>query len=236
MSDIKISTNEIIEANKSIAYNLTPEGTTLILAFAGLAGRMGIPLYEFQNILSTINAKQIFLRDNQKYWFHKGIPEAQGGIKGIKTFLEKIIKNISVTRLISIGNSGGGYSAILFGNLLSADEVHAFSPRTFLNPIKRLLTRDRIFKRHYKKVIFNRVMQKEYFDLKKVLLKNQGNTKYHLYYSQFNRLDRIHCERMIKVPNVILHPYQYDKHDLAKYLKDKGELKIIMKKISDNIT
>lgn len=232
MGDSNTFENDLKNSQNSVVLKLNTESDQSIISFAGLAGKLGIPVYEFFNILTYTNANQLFLRDINKYWFHNGIPEAPGNIDDIVSFLKTKIDEISPKKVITLGNSGGAYAAILFGNRIRVNEVHAFSPRTFLNPFKRLFTLDRIFLTHYKKVLFNDNMQKKYFDLKNILHNSSGETTYHLYYAQLNRIDRIHCERMKNIPKVILHPYEYDQHSLVRYLKNNGQLQNIIKQFT----
>ncbi len=72
-----------------------------------------------------------------------------------------------------------------------------------------------------------------YWDLKKLLSKSDKKTIFQLYYSNQNRIDSMHCERMSAFPNVNITGYEYKGHDLVRYLKKTGELQKIISRVLD---
>jgi hypothetical protein len=196
-----------------------PARRVLLLAFGGLAGKLGLPVFEFFHLTSRFEqTNTIFLRDSRKLWYHAGLPGIGGDVESIAAFLQRYTEHPSTQRVITFGNSGGGYAAMLFGQMLQVNEVHAFSPKTSIEPLVRLRFLDiptwRNFTQPLLLWLFHRG-QRQYFDLKKRLIEHPSTgTQFHIYYSSDNRIDRRNATRMVSQRNVCLHPYPAAGHDL----------------------
>ena len=69
---------------------------------------------------------------------------------------------------------------------------------------------------------------RQFLDLKPVLRARPPKNA-HLHFGAQHRLDRRHASRMRRISGVSLHPHQSDAHMLAKELRDRGELKAIIR-------
>lgn len=78
-----------------------------------------------KNILKSAG-KVIFLRDVTKQWYWNGINSTINSIEKLADFLRQETQGFEVT---CIGSSAGGYASTLFGILLQAQRVFAFSPQ-----------------------------------------------------------------------------------------------------------
>lgn len=76
------------------------------------------------------SAKHIFLRDIHKQWYLSGINSKINTPERLFEFLKKETEGYEV---ICVGSSAGEYAAILYGSLLEAKQVYAFSPQLELN-------------------------------------------------------------------------------------------------------
>jgi hypothetical protein len=189
-------------------------------------------MFEFNNLtrgLKSIN--EIYLRDKHRLWYHRGLPNMGGNIDGIVSFLQQYTAHPSTRRIITFGNSGRAYAALLFGHVLKADEVHAFNPLTVLTPLRRIVLRDVVSWKPALALLCDYKAQRRYFDLKKVLSASPGTERhFHVYYSAHRRSDRFHATRVRSVPGIHLHPYQHGEHDLILTLKRSGELSQIVER------
>lgn len=80
--------------------------------------------YSFANLQIPFR-KAIFVRDVQKTWYCEGISVKHPTIKAVVSLLKEIIPdNCDIT---CVGNSAGGYAAILFGHLLCAKRIFNIS-------------------------------------------------------------------------------------------------------------
>eukprot|EP00746_Dinoflagellata_sp_MGD_P009346 gnl/MRDRNA2_/MRDRNA2_118970_c0_seq1.p1 gnl/MRDRNA2_/MRDRNA2_118970_c0~~gnl/MRDRNA2_/MRDRNA2_118970_c0_seq1.p1 ORF type:complete len:273 (-),score=58.34 gnl/MRDRNA2_/MRDRNA2_118970_c0_seq1:222-1040(-) len=134
-----------------------PPDTTLIIAFAGLAGRLGgrggsrdgdvykentehagTPPHEFIKACRHAGVTHaIFCRDLQQSWYLKGTPEKQGGFDTVVAALRAEIEAVKPVRVVTLGASMGGYAAIRAALTLEADAVIAFSPQVILDSTDR---------------------------------------------------------------------------------------------------
>lgn len=79
--------------------------------------------------------KHIFIRDIHKQWYLAGI---NSEICNPKLLLEFLQKETDGYQLITIGSSAGGYASLLYGNLLGAIRIYAFSPQVELHSLQIL--------------------------------------------------------------------------------------------------
>ena len=221
----------LIDQSVPINIHFDPKQNVLLLIFGGLAQMIGMSFFEFNKTTSGLGrVNKIFLRDTHRSWYHHGLPAVGTGIDDIETFLQHYTTHPSTRKTIIIGNSGGGYAALLFGHILGADEVHSFSPKTFINPIKRIINND-IPPKYSIAHLFRLYLhgQRKYFDLKKVFLASAPQKRnFHIYFAENSRTDYLQAIRMQSVPGIHLHPFQHDRHNLIKLLKRRGKLREIL--------
>lgn len=211
--------------------NLTDLGghKYLLVSFGGIYQGMGIPVFEFFNSISDIKCDKIFLRDFNQGWYHKGVDSKLDRLDKITEYLQEIISANQYQKICFIGNSMGGYAALLFGSLLKVDRVLAFAPQTFINPFLRLINYDRRWAKQISKVYAFNNKRKEYFDLKKTLSQNQNfKTELNIYYSPEHRLDKKHAERLKNINNVTLHPVEKGGHGVVQTIRNNGQLKSLI--------
>lgn len=216
-----------------IAIDFDVNRHVLLICFSGLAGKLGLPIFEFNRLTSKMDGvNKIYLRDAQKLWYHRGVQGVGKNIAAIATFLKGYTRHPSTRRIVVLGNSGGAYAALLFGYLLTADEVHAFSPKTIISPLKRLLIYD-LPRREPARGLWKLFWfgERKYFDLKRVFSNSVGrHNTFHIYYSAYNRIDHFHAVRMGTLAGVHLHAYAHAEHNLIKHLRQSGELVQIIEK------
>lgn len=212
-----------------VAVDFSSDSSTLLVAFGGIQGALGMPPFEFFNLTSTFATQKIYVRDLEQAWYHCGLPGLTDNIDGIARLLKGLVEARPPKRVIMCGNSMGGYAALLFGALLEPTVVQAFSPQTFLSSRQRLLFWDRRWPEQIRKLHRALTARREYFDLQTTLAR-PGNaaTRFHIHYSLIDRLDKLHAERLRCAPNVTLHPYRVGGHGLIKHLRASGLLKKIL--------
>jgi hypothetical protein len=120
------------DPNPLLTY-YTKQTNILIVTFGGIAQGIEIPVFEFSNIFGNYNGKKIFVRDYNQGWYHKGLSGLSTNIDETTTLLKAEIQKSKAEKVIFIGNSSGGYAALLFGFLLEPDRVYCFSSQTFLS-------------------------------------------------------------------------------------------------------
>lgn len=189
---------------------------------------MGIPPFEFFQVTKSLPINKIYLRDPFQCWYHHGLPGIAGDIPGIANYLSSILDSHNINKCVLIGNSMGGFAAILFGILLNAQVVHAFSPQTFIDRFSRWRFSDQRWQKQINKIYL--LKSKKFLNLKKKLSKRNHNGIFNIYYSLAEPLDVIHAKRVEKYKNIQLHHYSSGGHDLVKSLRDAGELGDLIKR------
>jgi len=213
--------HEIKNSNLPVTIDLSYRERPLLIAFGGIAGSMGMPPFEFYNMARDQDVNKIYLRDLGQSWYHSGLMGISRNIDETASFLRGKIDESGAQKVVVFGNSMGGYAAILFGTLINADVVHAFSPQTIISDARHLRNKEQIKYVHAK-------YAHQYFDLRKVMKSADNLGEFNLYYDCEDELDRRHCKHLKKLQNIVLHPYSGGGHDLIKLLKDSGELREIV--------
>lgn len=220
-------------AEGDINVEILRTGRPLIVAFGGVNQGMGMPVFEFFNMLNAYEVSKVFVRDIQQVWYHKGAIEGKGSMIHTKSAIEHIIKEAKPSKVIFIGNSAGGYAAILFGRWLQVDEVHAFSPQSFIGLMKKLWHNDKRWLLQIVRAHLYFSSFRSFFDLKSAFEKIQNTTtRFTIYYPKDHRLDALHAERLSTFANVKSIGYSDVGHELISVLKKTGELKEILSKLT----
>ena len=198
--------------------NLESDNPRLIVAWGGLSRGLGpVRPFEFFRSLSELDVKTAFLRDHEEAWYHKGVRGVGSDIDSVATYVHDLATRAEDA--VMIGNSAGGYAALMFGALLGC-EVHALNPQTFISPELRRKYGDERWAEQLGKV--DRKLDTRYVDLLPLLRESKGS--FHLYYSTRNPLDGEHAGRVASLENVRLYPIESDDHDAIRRLRDEGWL------------
>jgi hypothetical protein len=209
MDNIKWINLEINNSNKTI------------VAFAGSAGKLMMPVFEFFNLFKDIDINKIFVRDEYSSWYYKL------GHDKVFSELHNILDPLTGVKIFA-GTSAGGFAAILFGSLLKVDYVFAFSPQTFLDRETLVKYND---ERYYSRLVdvYKITTDKRNLSLD-YLIKENDITKYYIYYGSKHPLDHHHANIFQKHKNFYLRPLDFEGHMSAKFLKDEGKLMDIISK------
>lgn len=220
-----------MQNNSSVEKILVAGSQKLYIIFGGIAAGLNMPPFEFYNAAQILNDNKLFVRDFHQCWYHKGLDGISHNIESTAVYLQKEIKAIDPKKLCFVGNSMGGYAAMLFSTLIGYGNAIAFAPQTFISPCQRIKYRDfrwakQIFKTYYSSGFKNR-----FWDLKILLEKQKKDQVFSIYVSSVYRLDQIHAEHLEKIPGVKVYKIESDSHSIVKILRDKGELPKILSKV-----
>lgn len=119
--------------------------------------------------IAALAGEMIFVRDIYKMWCIKGINSSVNTQDKLAEMLKKIVNGRQVT---TVGSSAGGYMAILFGILLGADLIYAFSPQVNLHEYHKDHKIEEYTNYTNKKEIL------EYMDLVQLIKDYKGNIFY----------------------------------------------------------
>lgn len=212
-----------------VLSDFSKQSDTLLITFSGIGQGVGVPIFEFFRSLDAYSIDKLFVRDEQRMWYHNGITGFSRDLEETTEGIRNLIKESGAQRVITFGNSMGAYAAILFGGLLEVDEVYAFAPVSFTDWKNRLRHLDYRFNSYFRKLDKPTNSPENYTDLLKV--PNIHVPSVHLYYDIDTRLERVHAHRMADaLPNVYLHPYYGGGHNVIKLIKGKGDLERILER------
>ena len=205
---------------RGVATDLERESDVLAITFAGIRGEVGIPSYEFLAMTEVSNVKRVFLRDHERSWYHLGVRGLAASVEELIGTLRQLAERCGARRVVCIGNSAGGYAALLYGALIPADAVLAFSPRSFFDWPGRLRHGDLRYLRDAVRLALRGLPDRRYRDLLRV----GSAARSDVHYSTASRLDALHALRLAALPGVVLHPHPEGGHQLVRILRDRGEL------------
>jgi hypothetical protein len=183
--------------------------------FAGLAKR---PYFEFHRTGTSLRAHRVYLRDFAGDWYQNGLPGAGTSADELAAHLRAHCDRLGAARLVTAGNSAGGFAAILFGMLAGADEVHSFSPK--IRAVHPHDFRDQARRAHLHRA---RDAERSYRDLTALLAAGRGGkTAIHVHYPDGDPMDATQAELLAGVPNVSLWKYRWPRHGVVRALGKCG--------------
>lgn len=204
--------------------DLEGDGRVLLVLFGGIAGGVSMPVFEFFRLTSAMPGKKAFLRDPLRSWYQRGVPGIGESVADVRAFLTDVIDRADVDRVVMAGASAGGYAALLFGAWCRADEVIAFSPQTFIDPLNRRITNDSRWAEQIDALNRAPFTGPRCLDLLEAMRARVGDTRFQVHVSDDDNLDMIHAKRIAEVPGVEIFEHEAGGHRLVKSLRDRGLL------------
>ncbi len=212
-----------------LSADMAVDSRTLLLAFGGMVGRIGIPPFEFFSLTADLPVKRLFVRDLRQAWYHRGVPDHGSTLTGLADSLRGLLRRHEVQRLVVAGNSAGGYAALLFGTLLGANAVLCFAPQTVLDLDVLAGMDDHRWDDRLREHTAAGVMDARFTDLRPVIgAARRGDTRYGIYFDDSLRADRLHAERLACLPGVQLYRFGHGAHNVARALREAGALERVL--------
>ena len=100
---------------------------TIVLAFCGRHGNLGMPLPIAHRWFGTLDASVVYLRDLDGGLYLEGIPTLASSRQGTVAALRDLCCTNGMERCLCYGNSTGAYAALLYGLELGAAAVLALN-------------------------------------------------------------------------------------------------------------
>ena len=217
------------EGDTGIVADLDADSDVLLIAFGGIAGGLALP-FEFVRSTADLSVKTIFVRDLMQSWYHRGAIDVGDDVDSVASHLSELVAASGAQRVVAVGNSAGGYAALLFACLTEIHDAHAFSPQTFITPDLRARHGDHRWEPQLSELARSGCLDSRYADLRAVLRGSAG-TAYHVYYSAGEPLDVAHAEHLDGLDAVTLHPFEVGGHKLIKGLRDSGRLRSLLENV-----
>ncbi|MBQ0930683.1 hypothetical protein [Ideonella alba] len=213
----------IPDRQESVDEQLIAGSDKLVLLFGGISGGLGVPPFEFYKAANLLDCSKIFLRDLRQAWYQRGLPGVGDDARSIATYLAQKIDQSGCSDITFIGNSMGGFAALLFCSMIGRGRVIAFSPQSFISPSKRRLHGDRRWGEVIG-AIHAHPAASDVYDLKDWMLQACPDIQARVFYSDSDRLDVVHAQELSGFRNIALHGFRDGGHTLVKKLRDEGTL------------
>jgi hypothetical protein len=205
----------------------------LIVAFGGINHGIGVgmPPFEFLRSLSAHGCDAIFVRDPRQAWYQLGIDGVGADVAGIVDWLRRRCRGYA--RTVAVGNSMGGYAALLLGRLAGLDVAIAFNPQTTIAAPDRALLNDRRWQ-----PLIERVQAQSgdtrYHDVRAALANSSGSRPQSLlFFGADSCEDAAHAMRLAGDPGCHLFAVRNSRHQAVKLLRDGGILTRMFSMICD---
>jgi pimeloyl-ACP methyl ester carboxylesterase len=211
-----------------LSFDMDSSSRTLLIAFGGMRGQIGMPPFEFFKATGGIPVKRLFVRDLHQAWYHRGIPGHGESLEQAAEALRALIAERDVERLVVTGNSAGGYAAAAFGMLLRADVALCFAPQTVLDPAVLAEWDDHRWDAQLEALIRDGIVPQRWIDLGAALQDSDGTTTVAVYFDETLEVDRLHAERLEGIAGVQLHRKQGGAHGVARVMRINGELEQVL--------
>ncbi len=201
----------------------------VVLIFTGINSNMPLSISIFHNTFKHINASFIYLRDSSGRAYANGIPTMGKSVKETSEKLSSIVKELKAEKIYCIGNSAGGYGAILFGTLIGANVIYSISGITTLNHLFNVHD-NRGNKNALREV--QSIISDEDLDLLNLLNKTDSLPDIVCYYGSLMSQDKWQAERLASINTVNLIPMEgATEHWLIIKLYQDGTLHKILNEI-----
>jgi hypothetical protein len=205
----------------------------LVVAFGGINHGVGIgvPPFEFLRSLSSQGCDAIFLRDFAQAWYQFGVDGVAGDVAGLAQWLRT--RRQGYRRAVALGNSMGGFAALLFGRLVAFDAVIAFNPQT------TIATRDlTAIGDHRWQLLLDRMRTRPivggHDDVRSGEPGSGASESTSLvFFGARSRDDAAHAMRLAREPGCHLFAIRDSRHNAIKMLRDTGILARILGLICD---
>ena len=214
--------------NEPIEIELSGNGKNLYIFFGGIAAGIAMPPFEFYNASKIINEHKMFIRDFSQCWYQNGLPLISRDIYSTARYLRNQIEKIKPEKVFFIGNSMGGYAAILFSNIMKIGESIAFAPQTFISPFLRIKYGDSRWRKQIRNTYKKSLFKPKIWNLRPLLLYANQGRKISVFVSKADKLDHIHALHIADIRGVNVYKFDGGGHGVVKLLRDQGKLPIIM--------
>lgn len=190
----------------------------LVIAATGIRQRLNLPVKEFFSRAGLLDKSRIVLKDPTKRLALGGLSPEYPSFADLVDGLKAEVLRYSPNPLLTVGTSGGGFTALLLGHLLRADYAVVFNAYTYVDPDTAAKKGDPSIERiNNKRGFFEDISGyiRRLTDLKTTISDWNGRTKYYLHTSRFNTWDYRRACHSNGTPMTTVIPHAYERHNLA---------------------
>jgi hypothetical protein len=181
-----------------------PGSETLVVVFMPPAGGFGGTGNAIQAMLGSNPPHALYLYDSNALYHLAGTDRFGPGYAAMVEGLKSLAAELGARRVVTLGPSAAGFTAIRVGIDIRADAVVAAGAVTSMTAAAMHAdgrmpgTRARLLD----------CVPEQARDLRPDLIEQGGRTHVHLFYGDANREDKMHAHHLRGVPGVNLHPIE----------------------------
>lgn len=212
-------------------------GAPLVISFAYTIWNKPVPFYFFgrSKKLEGVTGQplnRILLRDRTFHWYLYGVPGLGENVDEMVARLKRIIAIMRPREVWCIGDSLGGYAAVMIGFLLNAERIVGISPVSTIDAHSTRLYNEKRFLWRMDFVAAN-PPQSGYYDLPRLGRETGYRGKLHLIIGTSGGItapdtvnfDVMHAYRFGHVPGLKLHYVRDADHDyVTLLLRQRGKI------------
>ncbi|HEY4941137.1 MAG TPA: hypothetical protein VII56_06890 [Rhizomicrobium sp.] len=196
-----------------------PSSDTLVVVFALPEGALGLPMNAIHAMLSPKGVNALFLYDSRQLYHLAGTDRFGPGYPAMLDGIRALAAELGTRRLITVGGSATGYTALRTAMDLEAEGALVFSAQTLMlpraNPGNARNAHTLLRLRENVLPMMN--------DLRQLLMAHKHAPHVEFYYSGSNRRDLMHAENLAGLPGVALHPIRTrGRHDCVSAMAALG--------------
>lgn len=204
------------------------ESNKLYLIFGGISAGLGMVPFEFYKTAKIVDENKIFFRDFSQSWYQNGLPGVGGNVFEVASYIRETIYGLQPEEIYFVGNSMGGFAALLFASLVGKGKAVAFAPQSFISPMLRYRHLDNRWQKQILQTYLKTCFKKHIWDLNKWLATSTNDLRADIFVSKRHRLDYLHANRLRGAKEINIYEYEVGGHALVKYLRDEGHLPDIL--------
>lgn len=189
-----------------------PSSDTLVVGFALPEGTLGQPLNAVHAMLSSTGVNALYLYDSRQVFHLSGTDRFGSGYAAMIEGVRALAAEMGVRRIVTVGGSATGYTAIRAAMDLDADGAVVFSPVTIMDPAfapgqtRSAQTLNLLRERAAAMMGM----------LRPLVRSRKSCPRIEVYYSGSNRRDIMHASHLAGLRGVTLHPVPgLARHDCA---------------------
>jgi len=200
----------------------------LVVAVTDFGNKLGMAIDDFFEHAELQDVSRIVVIDPLKLKGLSGLPPEYPDFWSLLAHLKKRCAEHDHQRLVITGFSGGGYTALLLGHMLKADQVVVFAPYPYLSIEMFRQMKDPTLKSMAR--IVNELNQlpadiKRLYDLRSVLLDWNNKTEFYVHASRYHKWDKTRALYLSGIPHMEVVLHGYDSHTITAMLRNGGDLK-----------
>jgi tetratricopeptide (TPR) repeat protein len=222
--NLRENINHLVSSKNSVFVQRC-QSETLVIAFTGFANKLHMPTSQFFEEAKLTELSKIIVFDSSFQKTLGGLQPYANTFEEFIEFLKKEIRLIGPKKVITVGCSGGGHTALLSGHLLQVDAAFAFSPFPYLTHGEGIPQDDPL----QNSPAFHRINELaeragQYFNLAPVLANWNGVTTYEVHVCKDHEWDMKRAATLEATPHLSIHCHPGNKHAVAS---EMAKLKLL---------